>query len=36
MDFRWNLNGLASEFNLTVKKTATVEEAYELMTGRRL
>lgn len=35
-DPRWNLNGLALELNLTVKKVGTVEEAYELMTGRRL
>ncbi len=35
-DPRWNLNGLALELNMTVKEVGTVEEAYELMTGRRL
>lgn len=35
-DPRWNLSGLALELNMTVKEVGTVEEAYELMTGRRL
>ncbi|OLC82120.1 MAG: hypothetical protein AUG11_04735 [Nitrospirae bacterium 13_1_20CM_2_62_14] len=35
-DPRWNLTGLALELNVTVKEVATIDEAYELMTGRRL
>lgn len=35
-DPRWNLIGLALELNMTVKEVSTVDEAYELMTGRRL
>jgi len=36
LDPRWNLTGLALELNVTVKEVATIDEAYELMTGRRL
>ncbi len=36
VDPRWNLTGLALELNVTVKEVATIDEAYELMTGRRL
>lgn len=32
----WNLGSLALELNLTVKEVGTVQEAYELMTGRRM
>jgi len=35
-DPRWNLNGLAMELGLTIKEVATIDAAYELMTGRRL
>lgn len=35
-DPRWNLNGLAMELGLTIKEVATIADAYELMTGRRL
>lgn len=35
-DPRWNLNGLALELNVTIKEVGTIDEAYELMTGRRL
>jgi hypothetical protein len=35
-DPRWSLNGLALELNITVKEVGTVDEAYELLTGRRL
>jgi len=35
-DPKWNLNGLAMELGLTIKEVATIHEAYELMTGRRL
>lgn len=35
-DPRWNLNELAFQLNLTVKEVDTVDEAYEIMTGRRL
>ncbi|TAJ07262.1 MAG: hypothetical protein EPO61_14990 [Nitrospirae bacterium] len=35
-DPKWNLNGLAMELGLTIKEVATIAEAYELMTGRRL
>jgi hypothetical protein len=35
-DPRWNLNGLAMTLNVTVKEVGTIDEAYELMTGRRL
>jgi len=36
LDPRWNLTGLAMELNVTVKEVATIDEAYELMTGRPL
>ncbi len=32
----WNLGSLALELNITVKEVETVEEAYALMTGRRM
>lgn len=32
----WNLNEVALELNLTVKEVDTVDQAYELMTGRRI
>jgi predicted S18 family serine protease len=35
-DPRWRLGELGLELNVTLKEVATVEEAYELMTGRRL
>ena len=35
-DARWRLGDLALELNVTVKEVSTVDEAYELMTGRRL
>lgn len=35
-DPRWNLPGLALELNLTVKEVETIDEAYEMMTGRKL
>jgi hypothetical protein len=35
-DPRWNLNGLAMTLNITVKEVGTIDEAYELMTGRKL
>jgi hypothetical protein len=35
-DPRWNLGSLALELNMTVKEVGTIDEAYELMTGRRL
>lgn len=33
---QWNLNDLALELNVTIKEVATVDEAYELMTGQKL
>jgi hypothetical protein len=33
---RWNLNELALELNVTVKEVSTVDEAYQLMTGRAI
>ena len=33
---QWNLERLGLELNVTVKEVSTVDEAYELMTGRRL
>lgn len=33
---RWNLNDLALELNVTIKEVATIDEAYELMTGQAL
>jgi PDZ domain-containing protein len=35
-DPRWNLRGLALSLNVSLKEVGTVQEAYELMTGRRL
>jgi hypothetical protein len=35
-DPRWNLAGLALELNVTVKEVSTVDDAYEVMTGRRI
>jgi predicted ATP-dependent protease len=35
-DPRWNLNNLAMSLNVNVKEVGTIDEAYELMTGRRL
>ncbi len=32
----WNLNQLALDLNVIVKEVDTVDEAYELMTGRPL
>lgn len=33
---RWNLEALAMELNLAIIEVATVDEAYELMTGQKL
>ena len=35
-DPRWDLIGLGMQLNLTIKEVNTVQEAYEIMTGRRL
>jgi len=35
-DSRWNLNELAFELNVTVKEVDTVDEAYQIMTGRSI
>lgn len=35
-DPRWNLNGLALSLNVTIREVGTIDEAYELMTGRKL
>jgi PDZ domain-containing protein len=35
-DPRWNLSSLALDLNMTVKEVGSIDEAYELMTGRRL
>jgi Lon-like protease len=35
-DPRWDLIGLGMQLNLTIKEVSTVQEAYEIMTGRRL
>ena len=35
-DPRWNLTGLAMSLNVVVKEVATIDDAYELMTGQRL
>jgi hypothetical protein len=35
-DVTWNLSRLAMELNVTIKEVSTIDEAYELMTGRRL
>lgn len=34
-DPRWDLIGLGMQLNLTIKEVGTVQEAYEIMTGRR-
>lgn len=33
---QWNLTELAFQLNITVKEVDTIDEAYELMTGRRI
>jgi PDZ domain-containing protein len=33
---QWNLEKLGLELNVTVKEVSTIDEAYELMTGRKL
>ena len=35
-DPRWDLSGLGMELNLTIKEVSTIQEAYEIMTGRKL
>lgn len=35
-DPRWDLIGLGMQLNLTIKEVSTIQEAYEVMTGRRL
>ncbi|WP_447972438.1 S16 family serine protease [Nitrospira sp. Kam-Ns4a] len=35
-DPQWNLQSLSLELNVTVTEVGTIEEAYELMTGKRL
>lgn len=35
-DPRWDLIGLGMQLNLTIKEVSTVQEAYEIMTGRKL
>jgi hypothetical protein len=35
-DPRWDLIGLGMQLNLTIKEVNSVQEAYELMTGRGL
>ncbi len=35
-DSQWNLEKLGLELNVTVKEVGTIDEAYELMTGRKL
>lgn len=34
-DPRWDLIGLGMQLNLTIKEVSTIQEAYEIMTGRR-
>lgn len=34
-DPRWDLIGLGMQLNLAIKEVSTVQEAYEIMTGRR-
>jgi hypothetical protein len=36
LDARWNLGSLALDLNMTVKEVSSIDEAYELMTGRRM
>lgn len=33
---QWNLNELAFQLNITVREVDTVDEAYQIMTGRRI
>jgi predicted ATP-dependent protease len=35
-DTRWNLNELAFQLNITVKEVDTIDEAYQIMTGRSI
>lgn len=35
-DPRWNLSGLSMQLNLAIKEVSTIQEAYEMMTGRKL
>jgi len=35
-DPRWDLISLGMQLNLTIKEVSTVQEAYEIMTGRKL
>ncbi|MBA2251140.1 MAG: hypothetical protein H0W13_00320 [Nitrospirales bacterium] len=35
-DPRWDLSGLSMQLNLTIKEVSTIQEAYEMMTGRKL
>jgi PDZ domain-containing protein len=35
-DPRWDLIGLGMQLNLTIKEVSAIQEAYEVMTGRRL
>ena len=35
-DAEWNLNELGLQLNVTVKEVATIDEAYQLMTGQRI
>jgi Lon-like protease len=35
-DPRWDLGGLGMQLNLTIKEVSTIQEAYEMMTGRKL
>lgn len=34
-DPRWDLSGLSKQLNLTIKEVSTIQEAYEIMTGRK-
>ena len=35
-DPRWDLSELSMQLNLTIKEVSTIQEAYEMMTGRKL
>ena len=35
-DPRWDLIGLGMQLNMVIKEVGAIDEAYELMTGRRL
>ena len=35
-DPRWDLRELSMQLNLTIKEVSTIQEAYEMMTGRKL